>query len=51
MLTYSIPSYRMPKDVMAAQVRALESMGIRFELGAALGGAEGRTAAAQGRVS
>lgn len=39
MLTYSIPAYRMPKDVMAAQVRALEGMGIRFELGAALGGA------------
>ena len=38
MLTYSIPAYRMPKDVMAAQVHALEGMGIRFELGAALGG-------------
>jgi len=38
MLTYSIPAYRMPKDVMAAQVRALEGMGIRFELGASLGG-------------
>lgn len=38
MLTYSIPAYRMPKDVMAAQVRALEGMGIRFELGKALGG-------------
>ncbi len=38
MLTYSIPAYRMPKDVMAAQVRALEGMGIHFELGAALGG-------------
>ena len=38
MLTYSIPAYRMPKDVMAAQVRAFEGMGIRFELGAALGG-------------
>lgn len=37
MLTYSIPSYRMPKDVMATQVRALEGMGIRFELGVALG--------------
>ena len=37
MLTYSIPAYRMPKDVMAAQVRALEGMGIRFELGVALG--------------
>ncbi|HOW63878.1 MAG TPA: FAD binding domain-containing protein [Candidatus Paceibacterota bacterium] len=39
MLTYSIPAYRMPKNVMAAQVRALEAMGIRFELGTALGGA------------
>ena len=38
MLTYSIPAYRMPKGVMAAQVRALEGMGVRFELGAALGG-------------
>jgi NADPH-dependent glutamate synthase beta subunit-like oxidoreductase/CO/xanthine dehydrogenase FAD-binding subunit len=38
MLTYSIPAYRMPKDVMAAQVRALAGMGIHFELGAALGG-------------
>lgn len=38
MLTYSIPAYRMPKDVMAAQVHALEGMGIRFELGAPLGG-------------
>jgi NADPH-dependent glutamate synthase beta subunit-like oxidoreductase/CO/xanthine dehydrogenase FAD-binding subunit len=37
MLTYSIPAYRMPKDVMAAQVSALGGMGIRFELGAALG--------------
>ncbi len=37
MLTYSIPAYRMPKDVMAAQVRALEGMGIRFEFGVALG--------------
>ncbi len=35
MLTYSIPAYRLPKDVMAAQVHALEGMGIRFELGAA----------------
>jgi NADPH-dependent glutamate synthase beta subunit-like oxidoreductase/CO/xanthine dehydrogenase FAD-binding subunit len=38
MLTYSIPAYRMPKDVMAAQVHALEGMGIHFELGVALGG-------------
>lgn len=40
MLTYSIPAYRMPKDVMAAQVHALEAMGIHFELGTALGSEE-----------
>ena len=44
MLTYSIPAYRMPKDVMAAQVDTLQGMGIRFELGAALGAAEGAAA-------
>ena len=38
MLTYSIPAYRLPKDVMRDQVHALEGMGIRFELGANLGG-------------
>lgn len=42
MLAYSIPAYRMPKAVLAAQVRALEGMGIRFELGVALG-REGRS--------
>ena len=42
MLTYSIPAYRLPKDVVRAQVKALESMGIRFELGANVG-AEGLT--------
>jgi len=42
MLAYSIPAYRLPKAVVRAQIRALEGMGIRFELGAAVGG-EGRT--------
>jgi NADPH-dependent glutamate synthase beta subunit-like oxidoreductase len=38
MLIYSIPAYRLPKSVVLAQVRALEGMGIRFELNARLGG-------------
>ena len=38
MLIYSIPAYRLPKSVVMAQVRALEGMGIRFELNARLGG-------------
>ncbi len=38
MLTYSIPAYRLPKTVVQAQVAALAGMGIRFELGAAVGG-------------
>jgi NADPH-dependent glutamate synthase beta subunit-like oxidoreductase/CO/xanthine dehydrogenase FAD-binding subunit len=38
MLTYSIPAYRLPKAVVQEQVRALEGMGIRFELGANVGG-------------
>jgi len=41
MLMYSIPAYRLPKSVVAAQVRALEGMGIRFALGAAVGAAMG----------
>ena len=38
MLTYSIPAYRLPKAVVREQVKALEGMGIRFELGANVGG-------------
>ena len=38
MLTYSIPAYRLPKAVVREQVKALEGMGIRFELGADVGG-------------
>ena len=37
MLRYSIPEYRLPKAVVQAQVSALESMGIQFELGAKVG--------------
>ena len=37
MLTYSIPAYRLPKAVVQEQIRALEGMGIRFELGANVG--------------
>ena len=37
MLIYSIPEYRLPKERVRAQVSALESMGIRFELGANVG--------------
>ncbi len=31
MLRYSIPSYRLPKEVVGKQIRALKSMGIQFE--------------------
>jgi NADPH-dependent glutamate synthase beta subunit-like oxidoreductase/CO/xanthine dehydrogenase FAD-binding subunit len=40
MLTYSIPAYRLPKEVVRTQVKALEGMGIRFQLGAAVGSEE-----------
>jgi NADPH-dependent glutamate synthase beta subunit-like oxidoreductase/CO/xanthine dehydrogenase FAD-binding subunit len=38
MLLYSIPPYRLPKEVVRRQVRALQSMGIRFETGFTVGG-------------
>ena len=38
MLTYSLPAYRLPKAVVREQVAVLAGMGIRFELGAAVGG-------------
>lgn len=37
MLLYSIPPYRLPKDVVRKQVEALKSMGIRFEAGVQIG--------------
>jgi NADPH-dependent glutamate synthase beta subunit-like oxidoreductase len=33
MLLYSIPPYRLPKDVVRKQIQALEGMGIRFNAG------------------
>jgi NADPH-dependent glutamate synthase beta subunit-like oxidoreductase len=32
MLTYGIPPYRLPKDVVSRQLKALECMGIEFKL-------------------
>jgi NADPH-dependent glutamate synthase beta subunit-like oxidoreductase/CO/xanthine dehydrogenase FAD-binding subunit len=43
MLLYSIPRFRLPKEVIRKQVQALEFMGIHFELGAGIG--EERTVA------
>jgi len=37
MLLYSIPPYRLPKDVVRKQIQALESMGIKFEVGVNVG--------------
>ena len=37
MLLYSIPQYRLPKDVVRKQVQALKGMEIKFELGANVG--------------
>jgi NADPH-dependent glutamate synthase beta subunit-like oxidoreductase len=37
MLLYSIPPYRLPKEVVRKQVQALEGMGIRFEVGVNVG--------------
>jgi NADPH-dependent glutamate synthase beta subunit-like oxidoreductase/CO/xanthine dehydrogenase FAD-binding subunit len=34
LLTYGIPPYRLPKDVVAKQIAAYERTGVRFELGA-----------------
>ena len=37
MLLYSIPPFRLPKDVVRKQVQALKGMGIAFELGVDVG--------------
>ena len=31
MLRYSIPPYRLPKEVVGKQIQALKNMGIQFE--------------------
>ncbi len=37
MLRYCLPEYRLPKDVLRAEIDVLESLGIRFEYGQTLG--------------
>lgn len=37
MLSYSIPAYRLPKDLIRSQVSALEGMGIQFKFRAKIG--------------
>jgi len=37
MLLYSIPPYRLPKDVVRKQIQALKVMGIKFEVGVNVG--------------
>jgi len=37
MLLYSIPSYRLPKEVVRKQIEALKGMGIKFENGVDVG--------------
>jgi NADPH-dependent glutamate synthase beta subunit-like oxidoreductase/CO/xanthine dehydrogenase FAD-binding subunit len=37
MLLYSIPPYRLPKEVVRNQIRALKAMGIHFEVGINVG--------------
>jgi len=37
MLTYGIPAYRLPKDVVRKQVSAFEAMGIKFKLNVTVG--------------
>jgi len=58
MLRWCIPAYRLPADVLARQIEAFERMGVKFELGTAVGtraALKGGTAvdakAGRGRVS
>jgi NADPH-dependent glutamate synthase beta subunit-like oxidoreductase/CO/xanthine dehydrogenase FAD-binding subunit len=37
LLTYGIPPYRLPKDVVKRQIKALEDIGIQFKLSANVG--------------
>ncbi len=36
-LVYGIPEYRLPKDVVAAEIKGLEELGVRFETNAVIG--------------
>jgi NADH-quinone oxidoreductase subunit F len=37
MLRYALPEYRLPKAVLAREVELIERLGVRFQLGAAVG--------------
>lgn len=37
MLAYSVPAYRLPKDIVRKQMRTFEGMGIKFKLGTKVG--------------
>lgn len=37
MLRYGIPAYRLPRDVLDAEIAALQALGIRFECGRSIG--------------
>jgi len=37
LLTYGIPPYRLPKDIVAKQIEAFERIGVRFKLNTKLG--------------
>jgi NADPH-dependent glutamate synthase beta subunit-like oxidoreductase/CO/xanthine dehydrogenase FAD-binding subunit len=36
-LTYGIPPYRLPKDIVSRQVQAIENTGVQFKFGVAVG--------------
>lgn len=41
MLLYSVPPYRLPREIVRKQIQALRSMGIRFETGVNIEGENG----------
>jgi len=43
MLTYGIPPYRLPREVLRKQIRAFDEMGIQFKTGVAIGRAARRS--------
>jgi len=42
MLLYSVPPYRLPKEIVRKQIQVLKQMGIRFEVGIAVDGSLAR---------
>ncbi len=47
MLLYSIPPYRLPKEVVRKQVQALKSMGVKFEMSVDWGSVRSRASGPQ----